>query len=225
VHSKHQKAIKLRLKGKSYREITKTLGVSKSSVSLWCRDLKLPIRIQKIIDAKTKNSRTNLTAYNKKRSQFIKTENKEIRKKAIKQISSLSERELLLIGASLFWGEGYKKAENLRSPYICFANSDADMIKLFMNFLRKIMKISSDRIYASVFIYPSIEEKKAINFWSKVTKLPKSRFRTTNQISRASKGKRPYNSLPYGTLDLRVNSRQEFFWIRGWIDGLIKQIK
>jgi hypothetical protein len=71
-------------------------------------------------------------------------------------------------------------------------------------------------------IHSNISAEKAINFWSKITKIPKERFRVSTQ-SRASQGKRPKNSLPYGTLKLSVHSRQKFYQIKGWIDGLIKQ--
>jgi len=72
-------------------------------------------------------------------------------------------------------------------------------------------------------IHPNIKEQSVINFWAKVTDIPKERFRITHQISRASKRKRPVNSLPYGTLRLNVNSRQKFQQIKGWIEGLIRQ--
>jgi len=223
MHPKHQEAIVLRFKGESYGEIAKVLGVAKSSVSVWCKNLKLPVAIQKIIDARIQHSRTHLIVYNKKKQESVQAENKKIRKEAAEQISSLSERELLLVGAALFWGEGYKKAENIRSPHLCFANSDPDMIMLFMRFIREVMNISDERIRLAIHIHPNTNKKKAINFWAKITNIPKNSFRTMCHVSKASQGKRFYNSLPYGTLDLRVNSRQEFFRIRGWLDGLIKQ--
>ncbi len=67
MHPKYQEAIELRFKGESYGEIAKLLGVAKSSVSLWCRDLKLPQSIQRILDGKLRNTRANLESYNKKR--------------------------------------------------------------------------------------------------------------------------------------------------------------
>ena len=57
----------------------------------------------------------------------------------------------------------------------------------------------------------------------KVTKISSERFHITTQVSRASRSKRPIHSLPYGTLDLRVNSRKRFFEVLGLINGLIKQ--
>ncbi len=99
------------------------------------------------------------------------------------------------------------------------------MIILFIRFLREIMRIPEEKMKPSIHLYPSTNKDKAVNFWSKITNLPKDQFKSTQQVSRASQGKKPYNLLPYGTLDLRVNSRQEFFRIRGWMDGLIDNKK
>lgn len=224
MHPKYQDVIKLRRKGESYREISRGVGISKNSVSRWCKDLKLPLAVQKIIEAKTKASHTQLSAYNKHKHQIVQAENKKIIENAVNQISSLSKHELLLIGVALYWAEGYKKQDKLPTPSIDFANSDPDMIFLFLRFLREILQVPEDKLYVSIRIHPNVDEKSAINFWSQVTNIPKERFHIITQISRASQGKRPKYSLPYGTLDLRVHSRQKFFQIKGWIDGLIRQI-
>jgi predicted transcriptional regulator len=224
MHPKYQEAIKLRFKGEGYGTIAKSLGVSKSSVSGWCKNLKLPRAIQKIIEAKTKASHTQLAFYNQQKHQRVQEENKKIREETIKQISSLSKNDLLLIGATLFWAEGYKRAEYLRSPYVSFSNSDPDMVALFMRFLREILKVSEEKFTPYIHIHPNVNETKAINFWAKTAHIPKKKFRITRQVSRASKGKRPFNSLPYGTIDIRVRSRQNFYQIRGLLDGLIKNI-
>jgi len=224
MHPKYQEVIKLRLKGKSYREIAKTTGVSKSSISEWCKTLKLPTAIQKILKGKTKATRISLENYNRRKHKAVQANNKEILKNAIKQIPSLSKQELLLIGAALYWGEGYKRQDKTPSPYVGFANSDPKMIALFLCFLRKVMRVPEEKLKARIFLHSNIEEKPAINFWSKATNIPKEKFHITRQTSKASQGKRPSSRLPYGTLNLRLNSRKEFFQIKGWIEGLKLQI-
>ena len=101
MHPKYQEAIKLRFKGESYGGIAKFLGVSKSSISQWCKNLKLPRAIQKIIESRTQAAHDQLLVCNQRKHEFVQTENKEIRKNAIKQISSLSKRELLLVGRGI----------------------------------------------------------------------------------------------------------------------------
>jgi len=222
MHPKYQGVIKLRKRGKSYREIARIVCVSKSSVSQWCKNLKLPIYAQKILEKKNNYPKELFRKYNQLKARKVQLENQKIKKEATSEIHPLSKYELLLVGATLYWGEGYK-SERSRSKGVQLSNSDPYLVALFLRFLREIIGISEERLKVSIRIHPNINSKDAIKFWSKVTKIPQECFRITHQISRASKGKRPYNSLPYGTLDLRVNSRRMFYQIKGWIEGLIKQ--
>ena len=224
MHPQHKEAINLRLKGRSYNEIARALDVSKGSLSLWFKDLKLPKASQKLLEEKMKIAlEHNLFENNRRRTRNIQIENRKIRQSAKIDIKALSKYELKLMGIALYWAEGWNRDNTGKGHGMCFSNSNPDMVKLFLKFLREIIKVPEDKLRVDIHIYPSINEKSAIRFWSNVTNIPKQRFRITQQISRASKGKRPKNSLPYGTLKLDVGKRQNFFKIQGWIDGLIKQ--
>ena len=225
MHPKRQDAFKLRLSGKSYGEIAKTLKVSKGSLSVWFKNLKLTKTAQNLLEGKMRFAREHgLFENNRRRTQTIKIENKKVRQTATNEIKPLSKYELLLIGAALYWAEGYNRQDKIPSPYISFGNSSPDMVVLFLRFLREVMQISEEKLRPIVQIHKNIKPESAIIFWAKVTSIPQKSFRITYQISRASKGKRPYNSLPYGTFKLNVIGRQSFFKIKGWIDGLIRQI-
>jgi len=130
----------------------------------------------------------------------------------------------MILGAALYWGEGYKNFNQKKTiyPYICLANSEPEMIVTFIHFLEKILGITKDRIKAPVFIYSGMIPEEAINYWQKLTGIPRENFRCQMALSRASQGRRPNNLLPHGTLQLRVVKRQEFFKIRGLMDGIIK---
>jgi len=224
MHPQYHRALKLRLAGKSYGEIAKTLDISKGSLSLWFKNLKLTRAAQKILEEKMRIARKHgLFENNRRRTQAILIENKKIKKAAANEIKPLSRYELLLVGATLYWGEGYKRETRGKGHGICFVNSDPDMIKLFISFLRDILQIPKEKLRVNIRIHPNISKKSAINFWAKVTRIPQKRFRITRQISRASQRKRPRNSLPYGTLKLDVSGHQNFFKIKGFIEGLIRQ--
>jgi len=184
--------------------------------------LKLPIYAQKILEKKNNYPKELFRKYNKLKARKVQLENQKIKKEAASEIHPLSKYELLLVGATLYWGEGYK-SERSRSKGVQLSNSDPYLVALFLRFLREIIGISEERLKVSIRVHPNINEKEVVKFWSEVTAVPRERFRITRQISRASEGKRPRNSLPYGTLDLRVNSRQKFYQIKGWIEGLLKQ--
>ena len=221
MHPKYQKAIKLRLAGKSYGEIARTLDISKGSLSVWFKNLKLPGYTQKLLEEKMRIAREhNLFENNRRRTQAIQIENQGIKQTAANEIKPLSKYELTLIGAALYWGEGWKRGT---THSVELANSDPDMITLYLRFLREILRVPEEKLRVSIQVHPNINTRSSINFWSKVTGISRERFRITRQISRASKGKRPRNLLPYGTLRLSVCSRPKFFQIKGWIDGLTQQ--
>ncbi len=219
-------ALALRLEGKTYGEIRGLFGIPKSTLSNWFSTLKLNNGARKILDSKIKNGYLKLIEFNKVRTINIKKENEDIRKNYESRISRLNSRELTILGTALYWGEGYKNF-NLKSgayPYICFSNSDPLMHKAFIPFLERILKITRSRIRCQVMIYPNIDPQKAVQYWQNITQVPIENFRTQLTVSRSSQGKRPWNLLPYGTLQLRVSQRQEFFKIRGLIDGVVKSL-
>ncbi|HXK40567.1 MAG TPA: hypothetical protein VJ046_00455 [Candidatus Paceibacterota bacterium] len=219
-------ALALRLEGKTYGEIRGIFKIPKSTLSGWFSNLEVSGSAKKILESKKKNGYFKLVEFNKTRTINIKKENEDIRKDYESRINKLSNRELTVLGAALYWGEGYKNFNQKKSvyPYICLGNSDPEMIIIFIHFLEKILGITKDRIRAPIFIYPGMIPEEAINYWQKLTKIPRENFRCQMALSRASQGKRPKNLLPYGTLQLRVIKRQEFFKIRGLIDGIIKNI-
>lgn len=218
---KKQKAIALRQRGKSYNEIRKILSIaSKGTLSNWFRDAPLSKeateRLAHNIDVARKRG---LLRYNYNRTKNIISENKNIRSSAKSEIGKLSKRELTLIGTALYWGEGTKSEKN-SSPAAILTNSDPNLIALYMRFVRECLDVPEEKIRAGIQIHPHINQKITRQFWSKVTNLPEDRFFIIKQISRASKFKRPANSLAYGTVSIRVHKRILFYKIKGYIDGL-----
>jgi len=222
MYSPREKAFKLRLQGKSYSEITKLLGIPKSTLSGWFKNLALPRQAKEILKKKGCLAKKQLIKFNKNRSKLIKAENETIRLKSFKEISKISKYELLLVGTTLYWGEGYK-SEISNTGEIQLSNSDPKLIALFLRFLREILLIPEDKIKACIHIHPNVNKKRAINFWLRITKIPQKQFRITQQVSKASRRKRPSRLLPFGTLSIRVHSRKDLFRIKGWIDALKNQ--
>ena len=226
MNEKGQRIIALRKKGKTYGEIAEILNISKSTVAWWLRGVKIPKSIQKqILERAREKWRKNITAYNKIYAKIRSQKAAEIREnykeKAAKEIKKISKRDLKLIGAALYWAEGNTKNQNRFQ----FSNSNPLIIKTSMRFLREICNIPDSKITARIHLYPGINYQKTLNFWHKITKLPKKNFKSPQiQVSRASKGKRPKNTLPYGTLHLTVNSTKLTCKVKGWIQGISEKI-
>lgn len=214
--------IKLRQKGKSYGEILKQLNISsKGTLAYWFRNLKLSPEAEGRLAYKKELARQRgLFAFNERRTKTIATENKKIFKGGVAAIRNMSRNDLLLIGTALYWGEGSTR-DNKRFPIVSFSNTDPHMVKVFMRYLREALTIPDKDICVSAHIHPNIAAETATEFWAQITGLPLERFAIYRAISSASKLKRPKNFLPYGTVQIRVNHRQPFYKIKGYIQGII----
>lgn len=224
---KKEAAIKLRLRGKSYGEILKALDLSsKGTLSVWFKELNLPPAAKKLLGGKILIARKrNLFAFNKNRTNKIINENKRILSDAQKEIKGLSDYELKLVGAMLYWGEGTIHHGRYRYPRLSFANSNHEIIKVYLLFLKRILKVKNEQMSIGIHIHPNIKKEAAKQFWSKIMGLPESKFYIVEQISAASKFKRDKKFLPYGTLHISVSpGRQSFYRVKGYIDGIAKQL-
>ena len=225
MNEKGRRIITLRKKGKTYGEIAETLNLPRSTVGWWLRGVKLPKYIEKQILRKSKEKwRNNINEFNKIHSKIRSQEaakiREDIKKKASKEIRSLSKKDLRLVGSALYWAEGSNHRNSLR-----FANSDPMMIKIIMKFFREICNISDEKIKARIHLYPQTNQLKATSYWKNVTDLSRNNFQTPQiQISRASKRKRPINTLPYGTLHLTICSTEKACIAKGWVRGIYEKI-
>lgn len=97
------RARELRLAGRTYDEIVAELGVAKSSVSLWVRDLPKPTRrVQEHCRAMAEVRWGPIR-------QARDLERQGTQNAARGEIGRLSDRELFLIGVGLYWAEGSKR--------------------------------------------------------------------------------------------------------------------
>ena len=132
------RAIQLRKGGSSYSEILKVIPVAKSTLTEWFVDVGLSKRQkQKLTEKKKAGQRLGAAARRSKRIQV----QSQIISVARKEIGVLSERELLLVGACLYWAEGSKEKSYQPGSPLKFSNSDWRMVKIFQEFLRRILKL------------------------------------------------------------------------------------
>lgn len=208
--------ISLLKNGKSYKEICDILHVSKSTINYWFTRLdeetKNKIRIYRISNWKNSNKKNQ-----KIRVEKILNNEKYIQNKNSKVIGELTKRELLLLGAGLYWAEGTKKDR----WHLQFSNSDPFMVKLMMRFLRKVCLVPQNKFYMQVILHKNIKENDAKKYWSLITNIPRKQFKKAcYSKSKASKNIRKYNSLPYGTLQIRVFNKLIVHKVYGYINGL-----
>ena len=227
--SNKERALRLRLQGKSYNEIHAELKIPKSTLRVWLGDVVLSALARARLSARMKSGSFVLIKRNKMQTHSARQRAHQVRTAAAKRINSLDQQDLLLIGTVLYWAEGYKRIKvrdgrEITSHVISFVNSDADMIRIFIRFLVEILEINPSSIRLVMRLYPHINERNAMRYWMNITGLKEGHFwKSTNLVTGASKGIRPFNRLPYGTLQVTVNSTPKFYELMGLLDGVKSQ--
>jgi transcriptional regulator with XRE-family HTH domain len=212
--AKKQKARKLRKNdGLSYKEISDKLGIAKSTAKEWCAGIQL-------------NSRQRKRLYTKQIKILIQGPNSshERRKKEIDKIIRSARKEILfplsansykLLGAMLYWAEGDKTNQ------FAISNSDPVMIKFFIQWLQKVLKISPERIKAHLNIYPQQNEGKIKKFWSEITRIPLTNFGKSFVKPKNKNYKK--NILYYGTIKIRVKRGTDLrHRVFGWTKAVLE---
>lgn len=217
-----EEAVRLRKSGRSYSQIQQTLDIAKSTLSSWLRDIPLSQEAQKRISHRAHaTSIQALIQRNKNQTILAKAQSDQIRSDAAKEVATLRNNPLFLVGISLYWAEGYKKGA-YGSTWKCvdFANSDPNMIRLMMVFFRKFCITDDSKIKIQVIAHHNVDPDDAVLFWSKVTAIPKEQFiKTQLKAPKSSQGKRK-GTLTHGTVHIRMYDVRLFFRIVGWIEGL-----
>ena len=178
MHTKsdlREKAIDLRRQGRTYSEILKEVDVAKSTLSLWFHEVELAKhQVQRITQKRIEGQKKGAQA---RRTKRVATQN-EIWSKAKGDIGNISDRELLLIGTSLYWAEGSKEKEWRPGSSLIFSNSDPHMIRVFLVWCEKCLGVDPEIIKFSIYIHESKKhELLGVRlFWSKELGLPHSRF-------------------------------------------------
>lgn len=221
MKSLKEKAISYRKSGYSYNMISQKTGVSKSTLSNWL--CKIPFSPNKKLIERIGLAKLKSASF--KHDQKMK-EISEMESLAKKEIGKISERDLWFMGIGLYLGEGAKAFENLG-----FSNSDPEVIKIIVNWFKRNCGLKNINFNPYVHTYPDNNINITINYWSKITGIPKKQFGKVIIDTRINKLRVKRKTLPYGTVDIRIRThgnkdlgKKLHRRIMGWIKTAIEQI-
>jgi transcriptional regulator with XRE-family HTH domain len=190
-----------RTEGLQLSAIATRLGVAKSSVSRWVRDVDL-----------TPEQHARLRELNPRyNAQLRGQEGRSRSARAAREAAQRHGRELArggdvlhAQGCMLYWAEGAKSRTTL-----AFTNSDADMVELFLRFLERCYGVNDEQIALVVNCHVPDGQGAGdvVAWWLRRLGLPAScaRAPTVNRPSRASRRRRGH-VLPHGTARIVVYS-------------------
>jgi hypothetical protein len=205
LDEKIRELINLRKTGHSIPEIHRLLKISKSTALRYSQGVEI------LADYKDRwLDRRNA-------SKIISEKAWKIAEKSSSDlINEISDRDLILIGAALYWAEGAKSQFN-------FINSDPEMIRLFMYILLEVYKIPREMIKISIRLFEDVSIPKALIFWANVTKIELNDKTEINLVKGSKQGK-----LPFGMCRIRVKKGglllKRFFAINKRVVSIISLI-
>ena len=157
-----EQARRLRAENMTLADIAATLGVSKSSVSVWVRDVPFTPSTRRYGP-----QRRTHPAHTAKLRQI-----EELDELGIQRIGTLGEDAFLVAGVALYAGEGTKG-----DGAVVFANTDPRMVAFFCAWLRRFFVIDESRLRVRVYLHEGLDLEAAERHWARVTGVPRTQFR------------------------------------------------
>lgn len=200
-------AIRLRSQqGLSYRQISKILSVSKSTLSIWLKDVPLTDEQKQVL--KENDGRTNFkNVHAKKGAISVKKKYLDLRKKYQQEGREQARNNNILHvqGCMLYWAEGAKDKNS-----VDFTNSDVTMMKLFLRFITECYHVPKTSIKVAINCYDDVHSKDEIErYWLAELDLPISSLRKTtiNNLPKSSANSKE-RKLEYGVCKIIVHNTQ-----------------
>lgn len=190
-------AIKLRLQGYTYGQIKRELNLAKSTLSDWLKNLPLSEQQFSLLSKNRDNSRDirierfRQTAKNKRLLRLTKLFNTQK-----KSLLPLSERELLMAGLFLYWGEGNKQRGR-----VAISNTDPRVIQFTMYWMNKILKVPKRKMGILLHLYSDMDIRQETEFWAQTLGIPQEQFKTP-YIKKSTREGLTYKGFGHGTCNL-----------------------
>jgi len=128
----------------------------------------------------------------------------------IKENLTIAEEKLKIAGIMLYWAEG-----TLGGNTVDLVNSNPEMIKTFLKFLRQICGVSERRLRVYLYAYSYQDIKELKTYWNRITGIPLSQF--TKPYIRKENANLTNRKLEYGLIHIRYNDKRLLFLISSWI--------
>ncbi len=203
-----EKALELRRSGKTYRQIQSELGVAKSTLSEWFRDLPWS-RHLKVSNTQRTWSREQQAMMLAARKNKLESLYAEVEAEADIQYKKYRSEPLFWAGLMVYAGEGDKRAKNL----VRVTNTEFYLHKIFIAFSLKYLGITREKLRFCLIIYPDLNESLCKEMWSNLLQIPRAQFHKTQVIRGKEKVKRLQYGIGMSIISNTVLKRKILKWL------------
>jgi hypothetical protein len=160
----------LRRRGYSLRQLSDMYGISKSTASLWTKNIELS---QVGVDRVNANRKLNreighAVLHNKMLTRLARADTEA---SVLLESMAVNRSLNLAVLSILYQCEGAKESKSIR-----FTNSDPELIKLFLSTLRSSFSIDESKLHVCIHLHDYHNESEISKFWSIATSIPVVQF-------------------------------------------------
>jgi len=206
------RAVELRRTGRSVPEIAAELGVARSTAYQWVRHL--PLDADPSAEARRRRAQSQRMTearwapHRAARDAAVR----DAHARAAERVGPLSARDLLIVGAAIYWCEGTKSKPWRRDDRVVIINSDPRLLAIFLRFL-EVCGVDRGVPGYRLSIHESANVDAAARWWQATLSLPADRFRRPT-LKRHQATTIRYNTGEdyHGCLVIDVPGSRELYW-------------
>jgi len=169
-------ATRLRRRGLSIGHIENKLGISRSTLSGWFRDIKLTQQQQEKLLERWRGglvkARVKASQWHKKQKELRLIKAKEDANQILNNLNLRDKNIAELALAMLYMGEGIKSNDETG-----MGNSDPLILKTFLRILKNNYDIDIKKIRCELYLRADQNENEVKEFWANELKLPMENFK------------------------------------------------
>ena len=164
-----EQAVNLRLTERfSYSAIVKKLGVPKSTLSYWLRDM--PLNEEEILELRRKGwskGEASRERFRKTMREKRELKDQEIYQGYLEEFKHLPHTTLFIAGIVLYVAEGTKNGKGA----LALANTDPRVVKFFIRWLNEFFMVPREQIKIGLHLYENMDVEKEKGFWKNELRL------------------------------------------------------
>ncbi len=213
-------ARELRKSGKSVTFIAKSLFVSKSSASLWTKDIVLTeqqaqdLATNKLQGAALGRIKGSLKQKHEREKRFqMATES------AVSRLPYITKDAFFVAGLCLYWAEGNKMRHKIE-----FCNSDRKLVQFMLVWFRTFFGITTNDLscYVGINELHEYRDQTVKEYWRNITGIPLQQFTKTSYKRSVQQKKYKNETDHYGVLTVRIKRPSRILF---QLIGLIERIR
>jgi len=210
--SKKFHAFTLRSQGSSYGQISKELGISKSTLSYWFSSPEDTETKEKNKQVNLESSKMRLFEFSKRRKQLLFDDYEKALEEARNEYEKYKNDPLFVAGLMIYAGEGDRASRhNIR-----ISNRDYRIHAKFIEFMEKYLYFPREKRVFGLISYPDLDQNFVEEYWSEKLEIPREKFFKTMIIRGKSKRK-----LQFGVgMTIITNTRLKYKLLE-WVDSFL----